>query len=146
PASSAATCRATSAPPATASEPPSQKSFCTSTTIRAWAPRLSRSAMSASLISHPRCVRVVDRTVLIEVGRLDHRLSSGHLQRVQRQLTARADMPLPSGSKVLLADDLASTDERHQQVAVVVITGRWPADADQLELSGALLVQPTQGE
>src|SRR4051794_37316807 len=97
--SSAAMSLATWAPPVTGREPPSQKSFCTSTTISA---RFMRGRLLVAL-----------------EARLDHRLALGELPCDQRKLGARPAVALARVLQRLTSDHLAPGDERHQQEAVV---------------------------
>src|SRR5579875_3559061 len=89
---------ATAAPPETASEPPSQKSFCTSTTIRA------RVMCGSSSL----------------VERLDGRLSGGELHRLRRQLRTRGATAFPTLGESGHIQCLAVANRRHLQRSLVV--------------------------
>src|SRR5690242_9875971 len=99
--------RATAAPPATASEPPSQKSFCTSTMMSActrslcggMAPCLGFFAVAAE-------------------DRRDRRVPTGQLEGVGGEFGERRLVPLACLGERLAADDLAVLDEFLQQHAV----------------------------
>src|SRR4051812_43905999 len=107
---------ATRAPPATGSDPPSQKSFCTSTTIRA--------------LDMDRGYRA--RASLEE--RRDDRFAPGHRLRLHGELGAGGRMPLPGRGEGLPTDDLAAADERDEQLPVVAVVARGGADPDHLRL------------
>src|SRR3954449_11021739 len=109
--SSVAMSLATWAPPVTGSDPPSQKSFCTSTTM-------SACFMGGGYSSATRLVRT--GSVPLEAG-LDDRVALGELTGHQRKLTARALVSLPRGRERFAPDHLAVAHQRHQHRPVVTV-------------------------
>src|SRR3954469_595045 len=119
------------APPVTGSEPPSQKSFCTSTTISARF-MLARLAARRRPGDPPRSAAHVH-------GR-DDRVALRQRAGRHGQLGAGEEVPLAHGLQRLPPDDLAALHQRHQQRAVVAVVLRRGADPDHLGLGDALLV------
>src|SRR4051794_22063167 len=113
---------ATAVPPVTASEPPSVKSFWTSTMISA------RRGMVTSLGSGHR-IRLHERR--------DGRLPARELATRRRQLRHGRRVPRPGRLERLGADDLAVLDQLHEQRAVVAVVDRLVPDADHLGLRDA---------
>src|SRR5262249_28679036 len=139
---------ATAAPPATASEPPGQKSFCTSTITSArMTPRYPalpgagpcgarcratvpghgagvrcRGAVPGAVPHPPASVPVGD-----EAGR-DRRVAAGELERGRRQLRDRVAVPLPGRAGRLAAGDLAAPDELAQQRPAAALARRGVGD------------------
>src|SRR3954464_2783189 len=111
---------ATRAPPATASEPPSQKSFWTSTTR---SPRVM-------LPRYPAAPRVTEPGWGSQVNGRDDRFASRHLPGGHPPLAARGQMPRASLVERLPTDGWPAGHQRDEQrpVAAVVDGGR--ADAD----------------
>ena len=106
PATCAEMAAATAAPPATGSEPPSQKSFCTSTTISAL-------AMVSTF-----------RAGTLERGR-DRRFALGELQALPRHADQRLAQPLPAvGQRRQVRHDVAAAHQRDLQLPVVLVAVR----------------------
>src|ERR1035437_4970184 len=118
------------APPVTARDPPSQKSFWTSTTIRARLP--AGAPKSGSVMSTP-VVRIGgDVSGLVEEVRGDAGLAARHLERVPRQLVHRCLVTCTGGAQRFTTDDLAADHQLPQQGTVVAIALRVGTDADEL--------------
>src|ERR1700685_2328295 len=122
--------RATAVPPGTASEPPSQKSFCTSTMMSArtetlYCPRgddppappdhggparppVPPAVRSAQKARRPHTVAEVTLCLLGVGGEDggDGRVAARQLQRVRGQLGESLDVPRPRVGKRLAPDDL----------------------------------------
>src|SRR4051794_24843773 len=110
--------RATPAPPVTAREPPSVKSFWTSTMISA------RRVMVASLGPRQGGVGLHERR--------DGRLAAGELASGRGQLRHGPGVPRPGRGDGLGPDHLPALDELNQQRAVVAVVDGVVADADHL--------------
>src|SRR5450756_2724006 len=118
------------APSATARDPPSQKSFWTSTTISARLPE--GVPKSGSVMSTP-VVRVGgDVPGLVEEVRGDAGLAARHLERVPRQLAYRRLVTSTRGAQRLAPDDLTARDQVPQQRTVVAVALWVGPDADEL--------------
>src|SRR5919199_2002290 len=108
--------RATAAPPVTASEPPSVKSFWTSTMIRA------RRVMSASLGAARRGRRLEDRG--------DRRLAARQLPARSGQFRDGRRVPVACGLQGFGADHLALLHQPEEQAAVVAVVHGLVPDPD----------------
>src|SRR5688572_22909215 len=153
---------ATCAPPVTGSEPPSQKSFWTSTTISArfmGATVVGIRATQPPVTAVPRSVHnggarrsrattthETPKKSVSEVDGVQDRLALAEHPGDQRQLLAGGEVAGPGRLERLAPDDLAAAHQRHQQRAVVpVVLGRL-ADADHLGLGHPARAQPAQRE
>src|SRR3954453_23117539 len=114
---------ATAAPPATGSEPPSQKSFCTSTTISARCPFCRTFSGMGGVL------RVVaDRG---HVGG-DGRVPAAELSSCGGGLGEGGHVPGRRVVQTLPSDDLTCGDQPSQQLSVVTVVQRLEADPDDL--------------
>src|SRR5687768_5126241 len=114
------------APPVTASDPPSQKSFCTSRTM-------SARFMIASVVVRAGTVSpAAGGGGVSHVDGLDHRLAFRHLLGRRWQLGASTGVSVACLVERLGADDQAIPDQLDEERSVVAVVLRRRADADDL--------------
>src|SRR3954463_12386396 len=131
---------ATSAPPDTASEPPSQKSFCTSTMINALLIAAPPQTDPDEREATPAEQETSARASVVQELRRNRRVATRKLEGARRQFRQR---PLVAGAGLgqrLAADDLPAAYEGAQQRPVVRTRGRL-AGRDDLGDGLAVLAQ-----
>src|SRR5690606_39761645 len=90
----------------------------------------------------PRSLASLRAVGLVDRGK--RRLASGELERRERELRPRPEVPFPRGLEGFGADDLALPDERYQQRSLAVLaTGLRRAVRHHLGGGDAVLVQGT---